>query len=342
MKNIRKRGSVLIFCVVLMASVSTILMSTADVGQFTTLRQYRTEDDVRFDYTENSIRAIYAQQALENSLILPSNETLTINGFNVSVRAEAGTGARIRMVELDTTMAGRTATRRRQLCIGRRGPVSPMWFAFGSDSTFSPVGNVQINGDAYFGGDHISTGKTILVTEDLYGNAKTLTNPVTVEGTTNLGRRLVSPSLDADLYMSAASQKTSGNQDCNLLDFLPDGAYETLWFHSGDITFDVNYTGRGTVYVRGNAIIKHFSRTLPKDQGLIIVDGNVEFQTNRFEGFLICNGLVRQTKGGNFLSQGTIWANSFDFGNGKLMVDFDPFFWDNPDFDKRMRVPGMW
>jgi hypothetical protein len=24
------------------------------------------------------------------------------------------------------------------------------------------------------------------------------------------------------------------------------------------------------------------------------------------------------------------------------MVDFDPFFWDNPDFDKRMRVPGMW
>jgi hypothetical protein len=75
---------------------------------------------------------------------------------------------------------------------------------------------------------------------------------------------------------------------------------------------------------------------------LIIVDGNVEFQTNRFEGFLICNGSVRQTKNGSFLSQGNIWANSFDFGNGKLMVDFDPFFWDNPDFDKRMRVPGMW
>ena len=342
MKNIRKRGSVLIFCVVLMASVSTILMSTADVGQFTTLRQLRTEDDVRFDYTEDSIKAIFTQKARETSLILPSDETLTINGYNVLVSARAGTGAQSRMVELDTTITGRRATRRRQLFIGSRGPVSPMWFAFGTDSDFVPIRDVTITGDAYLGGDYILGGTVTQVTGDLYCQRQTLSDQMMVGGATTLGRRLVSPILDSDSYLAAASSKTSGNQVCKSLSHSSMGGYQSLWYHTGNLVFDVQYRGRGTVFVKGDVEIKKFDRDSGTAEGLIIVEGNVDFKTDIFEGFLICSGEVRVATGARVDVRGAIWANIFELGNKRLTVDFDNFFWNNPTFDKRMRVPGMW
>jgi hypothetical protein len=342
MKRVRDRGSVLIFCVVLMASVSTILMSTADVGQFTTMRQFRSEDDVRFEYIEDSLKAIFTQKALEQSLILPSNTNLTIGGFDVSVDASAGTGSRSRMIVLDATITGRKKSGKYQLVIGRRGSVSPMWFALGSETDFVPSNSVNIDGDAYFGGDYPSDVYETDISGDLYAERTSLTEEPSVEGLKKMGRTSLAANLDSSAYSAAASLSTTGNQNCNLLAFLSLGAYQTLWYNSGNVTFDVKYTGKGTVFVKGNAIIKRFERTSSADEGLIIVDGNVDLQGNAIEGFVICNGIFTQSVGGNPTITGAVWANNFAIGSKKLTVNYDSFFWDDPRWDKRMRVPGMW
>lgn len=332
----------LIFCVVLMASVSTILMSTADVGQFTTLRQFRSEDDVRFEYIEDSLKAIFTQRALDQSLILPSTTNLTIGGFQVTVDASQGTGAQSRMIILDATITGRKKNGSFQLVIGRRGAVSPMWFALGSETDFVPGDNVTINGDAYFGDDYPSDAFATDISGDLYAQLTSLSQEPNVDGTEKLGRRGITVNLDSAAYASAASLSTTGDQNCNLLVFLGLGSYQTLWYNNGNVTFDVKYAGKGTVFVKGNAIIKRFERNSADDEGLIIVDGNVDLQGNAIEGFVICNGSFTQSVGGNPRVSGAVWANTFAIGSKKLTVNYDSFFWDDPRWDKRMRVPGMW
>ena len=314
----RKRGSVLIFCVVLMASVSTILMSAADVGQFTTIRQLKTEDDVRLDYTDESVKAILTQMAKEKSLILPGTTSLTINGSSVSVAASAGTGSRSRMIQLDVTTTGRKAGRTRRLFIGKRGTPSPMWFAYSTDSSTTLSNDVTCEGDVY------NTGK------------------VSVDGSSRSSMPIFNHTANMSEYQSAANVALSGNQNVTLLNFLTLANYQTLWYNNGDVTFDVKYSGRGTCVANGNVTIKKFERNSSADQGLIIVNGNVDIQTNRVQGFVFCSGNVTYSGPGNLQVDGAIFCNNLDMGGKKLTLTFNPFFWENPTFDKRMRVPGMW
>ncbi|MEI7576650.1 MAG: hypothetical protein WCK51_07140 [Armatimonadota bacterium] len=317
-------------------------MSTADVGQFTTLRQFRTEEDVKFDYIEDSLKAIFTQRELEGSLIIPSTTSLTINGYKVTIDASAGIGTKSRMVELDTAVVGRRATRTRQFFIGNRGAISPVWFGLGSETDFQPGGDVLVTGDVYLGGDYKSGGNQVKISRDLYGPRSSLTETPTVSGALRLGRRSTVAVLDSNAYAAAASNKTSGTQSCNSLSFSAIGAFQSLWYNDGNVTFDVQYSGRGTVFVKGNVFIKNFARNSSTDQGLIIVDGNVTLQTNNLSGYLICNGIVSRSGGSDLTVEGGIWANKFNLGNQELTVVEDSFFWNSPAWDKRMRVPGMW
>ena len=324
-----------------MASVSTILMSAADVGQFTTIRQLKTEDDVRFDYTEESVKAILTQKAIEKSLILPGTTSLTINGSSVSVAASAGTGSRSRMIQLDVTTTGRKAMRTRRLFIGKRGTPSPMWFAYSTGSSTTLSNDVTCEGDVYNTGN-VSGSDQLTVTGDFYTAESVVPSQVSVDGTSRSSMPIFNPTANMSEYQSAATAALSGNQNVTLLIFLTLANYQTLWYNNGDVTFDVTYSGKGTCAVNGNVTIKKFERNSSADQGLIIVNGNVDIQTNNVKGFIFCTGNVTYSGPGNLQVDGAIFCNNLDMGGKKLTLTFNPFFWDNPTFDKRMRVPGMW
>ena len=326
-----------------MASVSTILMSTADVGQFTTLRQYRAEEDVRFDYIEDSVKAIFTQKAVEQSLILPSNTKLVIGNLEVSVDASAGTGTKSRMILLDTTISGKKKSRTRQFVIGRRSPVSPFWFALGVMGDLDLSNDIGCNSDVVLNGDLFGAFGLNSTAQVYTPRSSFTTNPNAEKGnkyqTSNL-----SPSLNSTAYSAAADNIIDDSMASPILplSFHGLGGYQSLYYRNGDATLNTTYTGRGTVFINGNLTIRSLTRLAADDEIVLIVNGNVVLESNRIPAFLFCSGNVSYTGGGNLTIDGALFCNKLDMSGKKLTVNFDPFFWDAPRWDQRMRVPGMW
>ncbi len=328
-------------CTIMMASATTIIISTADLGQFTIRQQNAIEQEARWQYTEDAIKAVYTHLQASKALVLPSTTTLTVNGMTASVLAEAGTGARSRFVSLTTTVADRKLSRTRVSYIGMRGAVSPMWFGYSTGSSTTLSNDIDCDTDVYLTGDITGTG-LLSVDGDLYTAQSTFTVAPTVGGTTYPLSPTFYPVVNIGDYQAAATIALSGTQNVTLLLFASLGAYQTLWYNNGSVTFDVKYAGKGTCVVNGNATIKKFDRNSSTDQGLILVNGNVDIQTNKVQGFIFCTGNVTYSGAGNLQIDGAIFCNNLIMGGKKLSITFDPFFWDNPTFDKRMRVPGMW
>lgn len=341
MRPKRDRGAVLIFCVVLMASVGTILMSTADMGRFVIKQQYSLEDEAKWQYTEDGVKAIFSQQVIDKSLVLPSSTSVVINGFTATVDAAAGTGSNARMVALTTSISGSRFSRTRTTYVGSRGQISPMWFGYSTGAGTVLTNDITCDGDVYNTGD-ISGSGIFDVGGDLYSAQSSFTTSPTVAGTTNLLSPAISPTINIGNYQSAATVSLSGTQNVTLLLFFAVGAYQTLWYNNGDVTFDVTYSGKGTCVVNGNAVIKKLDRNSASDQALILVNGNLDIQTGSVQGFIFCTGNVTYSGAGNLQLDGALFCNNLDMAGKKLTVSFNSFFWDDPRWDKRMRVPGMW
>lgn len=318
-------------------------MSTADVGQFTTLRQYRAEEDVRFDYIEDSVKAIFTQKAVEQSLILPSNTKLVIGNLEVSVDASAGTGTKSRMILLDTTISGKKKSRTRQFVIGRRSPVSPFWFALGVMGDLDLSNDIGCNSDVVLNGDLFGAFGLNSTAQVYTPRSSFTTNPNAEKGvkyeTPNLA-----PPIDSIAYAAAADNIIDDSMASPILplSFHGLGGYQSLYYRNGDATLNTTYTGKGTVFVNGNLTIKNLARLAADDEIVLIVNGNVFIESNRVPAFLFCNGSVTYSGAAPMSLDGALFCNKLEMGGNKLTVNFDPFFWDAPRWDQRMRVPGMW
>lgn len=338
----KDRASVLIFCVILMAAVGTIVLTTADLGRTVYRRQALIERDAKFDYALDGLVAVYGRRLEYGDVIVPTTEAFDVGGLNFEVDLANGTGTRSRFVDLAVSLDIPGYARKRTYALGNRGKVSPTWFAFGSTMDFLPSAPLAVTGDAFFAGDCNLGSNTGSVTGSLFAQRATLTAGPTVTGSSHFGIADLTPSLDFTAYSAVATTKTSGNQSPLTVAFLPDGSYQSLWYNNGNVTLNSLYTGIGTIFVRGNLTIDKFERTLPSDQALIIVDGNVTITSGRFDGFIICDGQIKIQAAGGLVVNGAIWGNQFQAQNPILTVNFDSFFWDDPQWDKRMRVPGMW
>lgn len=337
----RDRGAVLIICTVLMASVSTILISTADLGQFTNRQQTAMETETLWQYTEDSVEAIITQKQIEKSLIMPGTLAFTINNADVRVTSESGTGAMSRFIKLTTTYSDRKLSRTRATFIGNRTTPSPMWFAYSTPNSTDLSNDISCDSDIYNSGDITGSG-TMSTTAKLYTAQSALTVSPTASEGIELSAQSFAPTFNVADYQAAAALPTTGPQSVTLLTFLSLGAFQTLWFNKGSATFDVNYTGRGTCVNDGNVVIMKFNRTLSSDEGLLIVNGDIDIQTNSIQGFIFCTGTITYSATGNLTIDGALCCNKLVMNGKKATVKFDSFFWDDPQWDKRMRVPGMW
>ena len=338
----RDRASILIFCVILMAAVGTIVLTTADLGRAAYRRQALVERDAKFDYSLDGLIAVYSRRIEYNDVIVPTTEEFDVGGLSYKVDLAAGTGARSRFVDLTVALDVPGYARKRSYALGNLGKVSPTWFGLGTDWDFTPAGTVTVNGDAYLGSDSVLGTNTATVSGSLYCQRTSLTATPTVSGRTYMGSRNLTPVLDDLTYAAAASTKTSGNQNPLIVAFVPLGLLQTLWYHSGNMTLNVAYTGQGTIFVKGNLTISNFKRTLGVDQAVIVVSGNVTVDASQFDGFLICDGKVTCTNASGLTVNGGIWANQLVQNCPSITVNFDPFFWNDPSNDARLRVPGMW
>ena len=343
LRNRTRRGAVLILCTILMASVATILLSTADLGMAAVRMQQAGEDSTRLQYTTDSVAAIATQMMIDKSLILPSTTNLTINGSSVSFDAKALTGARSRMVSLMTTVSNQRITKTEELIIGARGPVSPFWFAFGCFGSFSLAAAMTCDSDIYLNGDVSGTG-SLATTARVYSAPSMQTLVPTASQGVVYNAPTYAPVADASLYKVAADTTVDVAVILPVapLTFLSLGSYQSLWFRDGDFTFNNTYVGLGTCYINGNVSIRRLSAVTSADKVIVIVNGNVSIDTNNFDGFLFCSGNVTYTGSAGLRVNGAIHCANFDSGGKRVDITFDPFFWADPQWDKRMRVPGMW
>jgi hypothetical protein len=343
-RNRNRRGAVLILCTILMASVATILLSTADLGMAAVRMQQAAEDSARLQYTTDSVKAISTQMMIDRTLILPSTTKLTINGASVSFDATALTGERNRMVSLMTTYSDRRQTRTEELTIGARGLVSPFWFAFGTFAGSALASNLSCNADVYLN-DEFSGAGSLTTTGRVYASGSNLVLLPTAAQGIVYNKPIPAPPFSAASYSSAADTTISGTTlpSAAPLSFKDLGTYQSLWYRAGSLILNNTYEGSGTIFVDGNVTIRGLTAVNPSDKLVVIATGNVVLMSSRIDAFILCKGIVDNPGAGDVQISGAVHCSGVQSNkNVNFKILFDPFFWTDPQWDKRMRVPGMW
>ncbi len=338
----KDRASVLIFCVILMAAVGTIVLTTADLGRTVYRRQALIERDAKFDYALDGLVAVYGRRLEYGDVIVPTTEAFDVGGLNFQVDLANGTGARSRFVDLAVSLDIPGYSRKRTYALGNRGKVSPTWFALGTTTDFIPTSSMNVTGDVYFAADISLAANSLGIVGDIYAQRTSFGSTPTCSGNRIQTNSLLGVSLDSAAYKSVATSVTSGNQLIKILAFLSIGTFQTLLYNDGDVTFDCQYLGKGTVFVNGNVTIDKLDKTTADNVALVIVNGNVEIRANNVDAFIICSGNVTYSGLGNLQLNGGVWASQILTGSTNWTITHNSLFWGDPKWDKLLRVPGMW
>lgn len=342
-KKLRK-GSIMIFCVVMMTAVTTVVSATLDLSRIVELRQHQMEREAAWDYAEFGMVSI-AEAQMKDSHVYTQDETRTINGITARIRTVSDP-----MFEGDrgvkATISGILEGKPRQadLRIGKRGPINPFWFAFGHDDGVEIDGTLNVIGDTYHGGD-VEYSSNIPTFDGNY-----YTSESSAPLASNSYRRLLNqmkwfPSWNELDYLSVAVIPYIGNQSWTNPK-LSSGSFPTPVYHvAGNLDIGGNYIGNVTIYVKGNLTIKNLKRSNPDvDRYVFIVDGNAILDGNSVECFLIVKGdlLLSNSSSSRMDLIGSFWGTTFATNGRRCSIQADEYFWINPGMGAQYRVPGLW
>ncbi|OWU64961.1 MAG: hypothetical protein CBB60_007155, partial [Armatimonadetes bacterium Cent15-Ar3] len=60
------------------------------------------------------------------------------------------------------------------------------------------------------------------------------------------------------------------------------------------------------------------------------------------DAFVFCAGKIKYPGAVAAQINGALHCSMIESNKVPINISFDPFFWTDPQWDKRMRVPGMW
>jgi hypothetical protein len=339
-----KKGSIMIFCVVMMTAVTTVVSATLDLSRIVELRQHQMEREAAWDYTEFAMISI-AEAKMKDELVYAQDETRVLNGISARIQTvsdplfEGDRGVK-------ATISGILEGKNRQVetRIGKRGPINPFWFAFGYNDEFEIGGTLNVIGDSYHGSE-ISYRVTPPAFDGNYYTSEPSAPLASSAYRTLLNQSKWFPTWVGLDYLLVSTTKYVGNQVWSGPSFSSGVMPPPVYHVSGNLDISGNYSGNATIYVAGNLMIKNLRRRDPdQDRFVFIVDGNVLVDGPNVECFIVTNRAILPSNPTNprinFI--GSFWCNTLTLDTGRFVMNADEYFWINPGMGVQYRIPGLW
>lgn len=339
-----RKGSIMIFCVVMMTAITTVISATLDLSRIIELRQHQIERETAWKYTEFGLISI-AEAQMKSTKQFSQDETRIINGVTARITTISDPlfeGDRSVLATISGQLEGKARSRTAR--IGKRGPINPFWFALGSESEVQVDGSLAVTGDIYIGGTITATLSRPIFDGNYYTD-----KPGAPFASSNyrllINQSTISPSWESSTYVPVATSVLNGNENWNKPLFPNRTQGSEVHIVNGNLEVSGTYVGNATIYVNGNLSIKGIvPKNAAQDRYVFIVDGNVLLDGSNTECFIICKGEIQAATNTPVRRtlRGAFWSQKFQTNTGRFTIVHDEFFWLNPDAAAEYRVPGMW
>jgi hypothetical protein len=345
----RRRGSVLVYILVLTIAMATIVLTivTFAGAQYTAVLhdEQASRAQTAFEGVNTTIRYNLAN----NLITLPNTTTYTIGSWSVPATVVDNNAAVTDTVSVSESASRFNRSFSKTFVMGNSLPVhDPTWWDYGvaMDQTGAFGDHCTTHG-ASTGDMWCNNTFTTPVNSTIAGNLKTggasVPAHVTVQGTfsgNQTPKQWIRPK--RNLYLGNADVVLNGDQVLNGYNFLTD--YKLVYIN-GNLNFRGKWTKKGTFFVTGDITISDNSTgNSASDYCCFITAGTIHFIKNGTtnEGFYYA-GVAISIEGDTTLNKGVAVARVINSqASDKFDVTWDNWANLNPTLATQMRIPGFW
>jgi hypothetical protein len=344
----KRRGSVMIFSVVLMAAITTVIATTLDLARIVELRQHQSEREAKWRFAVDGIQAI-SQVKTEKLHEYNQQSTISINNidFDYRVNEDPAQGNKMMVGTVSGVLEGNS--RQETFQFGKRSQINPFWFLLSTTNQFS------INKDMKtFGGDLVLRDRVTFLTGsrfignwtgDVYTSRSSVSASVTRFDSFFYNQPFVGDPIDLALYERSASSVLPGGTVLKNINNAQIDTPAALIYVDGDLTVLGNFQGNATYVVAGNLNIDGFAPSNPAtDRVVFVVAGSVSLTSAVSQCFIYTQGSLLKGGGGTSATILTGAVHCRDLNLPGVPAEFymDSYFLNNPTKAADYFIPGFW
>ena len=346
----RQRGSAMIFAVVLVVSMTTVIGATVWLSSSLVRDERIFEDQTRMQYAIDGAVEQAAQDYTAGTLAaLPTTKSVTINGVSCSLTITDNSAniPHTMSIASSATYKGKTISNTR--VIGMRKAPSPFYYAMFvngglTSSATVTTGSSGSNGDVYANGAVSLTGTGNSIGGDLESTSTQSIGTTTVSGMQYPSASAITfPTVLASNYSSVANQTVSKGSLTGATFSSTTGAYWLIYCSSSSVSISGTFTGKGTIFVNGNATISG-AITLGNSSSrvAIIASGTLSFTSSGPHSAYFYGGTCTLPTGGITISKGALVVSSLSTTNQPITITNDNSVWLSSSEGTNHRLPGFY
>lgn len=346
----RRKGSAMIFAVVLVASMTTAIIATVWLTSSAVRSEHKLEDQTRTRYALEAACEQVAQDSAAGTLAtLPTTKTVNVNGVSCALTITDNSSSIPHTIKVAATMTWHGVSVTDSKVIGNRKAPSPFYYALfvNNGATYTgtlTTGSAGANGDVYFNGSTVLTGLGSTVNGDFETTGTVTLGTTSVTGSyLNQASTITFPTVTATNYSTVANQTVTKGSLNGATFSTTTGSYYLIYC-STSATISGSFTGKGTVFVNGNATISGpISAANSSSRVAIIASGNLIFSSSGpHSAYFYAGGSMTLPLGGVTVSKGGLVVGSLSTLTSPITVTNDPSVWLDSTEGTKHRLPGLY
>lgn len=343
----KRRGSAMIFAVVMVVAITTAIMVTLTVVTNALQHVRRQENITRARYALEGAMVQAVAEHGKGTYSLPANRSYVVNGLLNSLTVTDNSSAVKRTLSLSGTVAIRGTTYSEARVMGQRLTASPFYYALFVNDAFSlnntlTTGSGGENGDVYIKGASSLLGLGNTVNGE-FESASTLSlGSISITGTAFEGvPALTFPPVNATDYSTASGVTTIGSS-LNGYTFNSGVTGTQLLYAPTDLSLRGTFRNKGTIFVNGDVTVINTMSYFDSNSRLtVIASGSITFNNPNVVGYWYGQTCWLGLTGVN-ISRGGLAVMSFGSLLGSITVINDPAVWNDPSEGPKMYLPGFY
>jgi hypothetical protein len=343
----KRRGSVMIFAVVLMAAITTVISTTLDLARIVELRQHQAEREANWRFAVDGIKAI-AQVQAEKQHNYQQSFSQTINGIAFTVGAvESKTSTGMMVATVSGDLDGKS--RQESFQFGKRSQVNPFWFVLSTTDSFNLNKDVKaMNGDLVLRNQISFQGGSLFIGNskgDIYTSKSSLPANFTQYLAKYYSQPNIGDVIDLPMYQLNAQSVIAGGKSLISPVHPNIDTPAQLLYVDGNLNASGTYQGDATYVVAGDLTLDRFvPRNGTSDRVVFVVNGNVYLTSNASRCFVYAKGFIGKSGSGSsaVILTGSAHCSGLNLPGAPGEFYYDNFFLNNQSMAANYFIPGFW
>ena len=343
-----RRGSVMIFAVILTTSLTSVVVATVWLCTSLVKDERIREDRTRMFYASEGATEQAAQDYANGTLTLPTTRTVAVNGVScaLTITDNNANNPHTMVVQSVATYHGRTYTFTKT--VGERKLPSPFYYALYVATGMTYAGNLNtgasgINGDVYVGGALTLTSLSTTINGDLESSGLLSISTASVTGTSYPSSTSIPfPTVTATNYSTVANQTTSSGSISSTSFSTTTGNYYLIYDSNTSVNISGTFTGKGTIFCKGNVTITGpVTVANSSSRVAIICAGTLTFSSGGPHSAYFYAPTISPPLLGLTITKGGLVCNSLSTLTSPMTITNDPAVWNDSTEGTKHRLPGF-